>query len=143
MERVIHFELDIAAGARELWSVLTDAAQISRWWEGVHAVKLSDAKPGGIYTLDYESGEPDVCEILENEPGKRLRYRWQSSEPEPTIVEYRLEPIEGGTRLVFHNTGYKPGEKWDRFYQANFVGWLEMMIGVKKLLEGATGGDLK
>ncbi|MCA8916578.1 MAG: SRPBCC domain-containing protein [Planctomycetes bacterium] len=141
MERTIHFEVDIAAPSRDLWSVLTEADQIHVWWEGVHAVKLSDAKPGGIYTLHYEEGKEDVCEILQNDPGKLLRYSWKSSEPQPTVVEYRLSPIEGGTRLVFHNSGYLPGAKWDKFYQANFIGWLKMMLGVKKLLEGAHGGN--
>ena len=141
MERVIHFEIDIAASAREVWSVLTEADQIHSWWEGVHAVKLTDAKPGGIYTLDYESGSEDLCEIIASEPGKLLHYTWKSSEPEPTVVAYELSEIEGGTRLSFRNSGYKPGPKWDKAYHANFIGWLKMMLGVRKLLESAHGNE--
>ena len=91
MEREIRFSITIFAPARDVWNVLTEADQIPRWWEGVHAVNLTDPQPGGIYTLDYESGNPDCCEILESDPGKLLRYRWTSSEPETTTVEYRLE----------------------------------------------------
>lgn len=137
MERAIRFELDIAAPSREVWSVLTEADQIPTWWEGVHAVKLTDPKPGGVYTLDYKAGRPDTCEILESDPGKLLRFRWMSSEPEPTTVEYRLEAREGGTRLHFSNTGYKPGPKWDKVYDANFSGWVSMLLGVRRLLETA------
>lgn len=137
MERAIRFELDIAAPARDLWSVLTDAEKIPTWWEGLHAVKLTDPVPGGIYTLHYESGKPDTCEILQSEPGKLLRFRWQSSEPEPTEVEYRLEEIEGGTRLHFRNSGYGLDQKWNKAFDANFSGWVSMLLGVRRLLEGA------
>ena len=137
MERAIKFELTIHAPAREVWSVLTDAEHIPSWWEGVHAVKVTDPKPGGVYVLDYQSGEPDKCEILQSDAGKLLRFRWTSSEPEPTLVEYRLEAIEGGTRLTMVNSGYKQGGKWARAYDANFVGWVKMLLGVRRLLEDA------
>ena len=137
MDPRIYFELDIAAPPREVWNVLTDAGQIPRWWEGVHAVSLTQPKPGGIYSLDYGKGDPDRCEILESEPGKLLRYKWTSNEPEPTIVEYRLEVADGGTRLCFTNAGLKTGPRWDKFYHANFTGWLEMMLGVRRMLESA------
>lgn len=141
MEREIRFTIDIFAPAREVWNVLTQAEQIPLWWEGVHAVKLTTPDAGGIYTLDYEGGNPDRCEILESEPGKLLRYKWTSSEPEPTIVEYRLESLDGGTRLHFANTGFGRGEGWDKSYEADFTGWLQMMLGVRRLLENAHSGD--
>lgn len=137
MQRSINLQVDIAAPAREVWSVLTEVDKIQRWWEGVHAVSLSDPKPGGIYTLNYESGNPDTCEILESVPGKLLRFRWKSSEPEPTDVQYRLEPHDGGTRLHFTNGPYLANARWDKFHDANFVGWLEMLLGVRRLLEKA------
>lgn len=141
MEREIRFSITIFAPTREVWSVLTEADEIPRWWERVHAVKLTTPKPGGIYTLDYEGGSPDRCEIIESDPGKLLRYKWSSSEPEVTIVEYRLEAIDGGTRLHFANTGLGRGERWDEFYDANFTGWLNMMLGVRRLLERAHRGE--
>lgn len=137
MERSIHLQIDIAAPTREVWSVLTEAENIPLWWEGLHAVKLTNPQPGGIYTLDYQSGNPDTCEILESDPGKLLRFRWKSSEPEPTEVEYRLEAHGSGTRLHFTNGPYKADAKWDKFHDANFVGWLKMLLGVRRLLEAA------
>ena len=141
MEREIRFTASIFAPPREVWDVLTDAERIPLWWEGVHAVNLTTPEPGGIYMLDYEGGNPDRCEILESNPGKLLRYRWNSSEPEPTVVEYRLESDDGATRLHFANTGYGRGERWDKFYDANFTGWIEMMLGIRRLLEAAHSGE--
>mgnify|MGYP002713234730 FL=1 len=140
MQRSIEFSVTIAAPTREVWSVLTEADKIPTWWEGVHAVKLTDPKPGGVYTLDYESGNPDTCEILKSDPGNLLVYRWTSAEPAPTQVEYKLEAIETGTRLTLHNTGYQTGGKWDKVYDANYVGWVKMMLGVRRLLESAHSG---
>jgi uncharacterized protein YndB with AHSA1/START domain len=127
MDRRIYFEVDIASPARDVWNVLTEADQIPLWWEGVHAVKLTDPKPGGA----------DRCEILVSDPGKLLRYKWTSSEPQPTTVEYRLLEMQGGCRLCFTNEGLGRGPKWDRFYDANFTGWLQMMLGVRRMLEVA------
>lgn len=137
MERTIRFEMTMRVPAREVWSVLTDAQKIPLWWEGVHAVQLTTPTPGGVYRLDYEGGNPDECEILDYELGRRLRFRWKSSEPEPTIVEYLLSGTDGVTTVTFVNTGYKEGAAWDRHYDANFVGWLQMFIGIRHLLEVA------
>lgn len=141
MDREIRFSVTIFAPPREVWNVLTEADQIPRWWEGVHAVNLTTPEPGGIYTLDYEGGNPDRCEIIESNPGKLLRFKWTSSEPEATTVEYRLESEGGATRLCLANTGYGRGGQWDKFYDANFSGWLNMMLGVRRLLEAAHNGE--
>jgi uncharacterized protein YndB with AHSA1/START domain len=137
MERSIRFDLSMRVPSREIWSVLTDAQKIPLWWDGVHAVHLTKPSPGGVYRLDYEGGKPDECEILESRLGECLRYRWTSSEPEPTIVEYRLAEVDGGTTVTFINTGYKEGIAWDKYYDANFVGWLEMFLGIRRMLEVA------
>lgn len=136
-DRTIHFEIDIRVIAREVWSVLTDAEKIPLWWEGVHAVQLTDPTPGGLYTLNYKSGKPGECHILGFELGKLLRYRWHSSEPAPTEVEYRLIENGASTRVVFLNSGYQSGPEWDRCYDSNFLGWLKMFLGIRKMLEVA------
>lgn len=137
MERTIRFEVMIRVPAREVWSVLTDAQKIPIWWEGVHAVQLTTPSPGGVYRLDYEGGTPDECEILDYKLGELLRYRWKSSEPEATYVEYRLHEKYGVTTVTFVNTGYKDGASWDRHYDANFAGWLSMFLGIRRMLEVA------
>jgi uncharacterized protein YndB with AHSA1/START domain len=139
MEREIAVSITIFAPAREVWNVLTEADQIPLWWEGVHAVNLTNPEPGGIYTLDYERGDPHRCEILQSEPGKLLRYRWISGEPGPTEVEYRLESLNGATRLHLHNRGYGKGGAWDRAYDNNLDDWAKMLAGVRRLLESAHG----
>jgi uncharacterized protein YndB with AHSA1/START domain len=137
MERAIRFEVMIRVPKREVWSVLTDAQKIPLWWEGVHAVQLTTPSPGGIYRLHYKQGHPDECEILDYKLGELLRYRWKSSEPEPTIVEYHLQESAGATTVTLVNTGYQDGAAWDRAYDANFAGWLNMFLGIRRMLEVA------
>lgn len=134
-ERTIRLEITIHAPTREVWAVLTEADHILTWWEGVAAVSLTSPKPGGVYTLTYDRGKPDSCEILKAEPGTMLRYRWKSSEPEPTNVEYRLIAEGNSTRLSLVNSGYGEGLKWDKAYDANVVGWAKMFLGLRRLLE--------
>jgi uncharacterized protein YndB with AHSA1/START domain len=53
------------------------------------------------------------CEALEMEPPRQMVWSWHRSElDEPTRVEFRLEPIAGGTRLTLMHTGdTDPGTK--------------------------------
>jgi uncharacterized protein YndB with AHSA1/START domain len=48
------------------------------------------------------------CEVLEASPPWLLRYSWIGDEGEsPTIVTYRLEEREGGTRFTCDHTGFR------------------------------------
>lgn len=141
MERTIHFALDVGAPPETVWRLLVEPVEIPRWWEGVREVQLSAPQVGGRYVLVYESGAPDVAEILGRTPGRLLRCRWTSSEPAPTVIEYRLAPHGGGTRLAFTNLGYGDGGAWDVAYRRNFPGWLGMMQSVLALAEGRGGAD--
>ncbi len=136
-ERAIHFELTMRVISREIWSVLTDATKIPLWLERVHAVQLTKPEPGGIYRLDYEGGNADDCRILDYELGTRLRYEWRGTGPAPTIVEYKLDQLDGATHVTFHNSGYGEGAEWDRLHDANFAGWLSMFLGIRRMLEVA------
>jgi uncharacterized protein YndB with AHSA1/START domain len=46
------------------------------------------------------------CEVLALEPPSRMVWSWLSTdEGVPTRVEFRLEPVAGGTRLILKHTG--------------------------------------
>jgi uncharacterized protein YndB with AHSA1/START domain len=141
VNRTIEFQLWIAAEPDEVWRLLAEPDGIPRWWDGLLGVEVGGGEAAPTWTLRYESGVPDECTVLERVPGSLLRYRWRSSEPEPTLVSYRLEPVEGGTRLGFENAGYGDGAAWERCYGVNFVGWLKMLLGLLALLEAAPDAE--
>jgi uncharacterized protein YndB with AHSA1/START domain len=136
MTRDLRFELVIRAPARSLWALLTHPTSIPRWWDRVYRVEPDGPwSVGRTYRLLYEGGTPDTVEILERDEPHRLVFRWTSSEPAPTIVEYALTERQGETVLAFRNSGYGHGGAWDSSHDANFVGWLNMLLGVRRLLE--------
>lgn len=135
--RSISFELTIRAPSHVVWAVLTNAREMPALWEGTKEVHLTKPEPGGIYRLDYEGSDPADCEILEVDLGKRLLFRLQSTTPEPITVEYLLEPAGSQTGVKFTSGGYKEGTRWDKAHDENFAGWLNMFLGIRKMLEVA------
>ena len=97
---------DIAHPVAQVWAALTDPAALAQW------LMVNDFEPliGKRFTL---RGEPTAkwrgwmdCAVLEMEPPRRMVWSWHRSElDEPTRVEFRLEPIAGGTRLTLMHTG--------------------------------------
>jgi uncharacterized protein YndB with AHSA1/START domain len=75
------------------------------------------------------------AEIILIEPPRRLVYRWTSSEPAPTFVEYDLAEDKPYTRLRFRNHPFHAGPDWNRFDDANFAGWLGFAVRMKQLVE--------
>ena len=132
--REIVFQLWIRATPETVWRLLTDPAEIPRW-SYPYAVEIDRLAPGGRMRFVCAEGEDDEAEVLAAEPNRRLAYRWRSSEPEPTEVEVILEPRADYTRLVFRNAGFLEGEAWDHFYEANYSGWLEHHLALKRLAE--------
>ena len=137
MEREIRFGVTVRAPAAAVWPLLTEPRSIPSWWDGLERVTLAGSGAGGVYTLHYASGSPDTCAVAAWEPDRHLSYAWTSSEPAPTQVTFRIEARPGGCALRFENTGYGEGERWDRAYDANFVGWLQMLLAVRRLAGGA------
>ena len=136
-ERDITFALTIRAPGHEVWSVLTNAQQMPALWEKPHEVHLTKPEPAGIYRIGYEGGDPADCEIIEIDLGKRLRFRLKGRAPEPTTIEYVLEAVDDGTHVRVLDRGYKAGARWDTAFDENFAGWLQMFLGIRKMLEVA------
>jgi uncharacterized protein YndB with AHSA1/START domain len=90
----------------KVWAALTDPAALAQW------LMVNDFEPrvGKRFTF---RGEPSAhwrgwmdCVVLEMEPPRRMVWSWHSSElGDPTRVEFRLDPIDGGTRLTLMHTG--------------------------------------
>ena len=136
--RDLCFEIVFRATPDRVWRELTDPAAIPEWWEGVTEVHLDRLGAGGRYRFRFANGTEDTGDVLEVEVGRRLVYRWTSSEPGPTVVEYALEPEEGcrATRVHFANRGFGEGPCWDRAHDEDFRGWLGMFLGIRRRLEG-------
>jgi uncharacterized protein YndB with AHSA1/START domain len=97
----------------KVWRVLTDPALVPLWTatgQGGRPVGFSKE----VGTRFQLVGKPTVgwngvvdCEVLEVREQSLLRYSWRGgAKDDVTEVSCRLEPRDGGTRLVFEHTGF-------------------------------------
>lgn len=80
----------------EFWRAFNDPDLSSRWLP----LGRIGARPGERFTLDDDGRRID-CEVLDAEPGRRLRLSWRESDSAVVSqVTFTLSPGDGGrTRL--------------------------------------------
>lgn len=107
----------------KVWAALTNAEALSAW---LNEIVGFEPVVGCRFEMRcrLDDGSVDVyhCEILELDAPRRMVWSWlleQPGDPSPTRVEYRLEPVGSGTRLVVRHSGDRPDEVAARFRQ----GW--------------------
>jgi uncharacterized protein YndB with AHSA1/START domain len=125
---------DYAHPIAKVWAALTDPAALAHW------LMVNDFEPrvGRRFML---RGEPTAewrgwmeCVVLEMEPPRRMVWSWRRSEmDDPTRVEFRLDPIEGGARLTLMHTGDTDPPTRGRLSS----GWPVKLSQLRSLLEKA------
>ena len=90
-------EVLVPATPAEVWRALTEPELLAAWI-GEEAERL-DLRPGGEVRIGDREGF-----VEELEPEERLSFWWSEGDTETTRVEIRLEPQEGGTRVVVEET---------------------------------------
>jgi uncharacterized protein YndB with AHSA1/START domain len=139
---------DIAAPIERVWRALTDHKAFGQWFgvavEGPFAI--GEPSRGHITYPGYEHVEWDaIVDIME--PPARFAFRWHpyavergvdySAEPR-TRVEFTLEPIASGTRLIVVETGFDalPAHRRADCLRMNDSGWAEQMVSIRNHVEG-------
>ena len=107
---VVSLSATFAAPVSRVWAAWTDPEQIARWFfasDGYSTNNVtSDLAELGRFTIDVRPPEGDVTEIrgfhIEVSPPDRLISTWRgtmSDEQYWTLVDVRIEPLDGGARL--------------------------------------------
>lgn len=133
--REFFFEIQIRATPAKVFRALTDPRLIPKWHYAKKAT-LDRLADGGTYRFKCEHGPDDEAKILDLKKDRLLVYQWTSSEPEPTVVAYILLRQGRYTKLVFVNYGFGHTKVWDKAYDRDFVGWVEIHMKLKRYLEG-------
>jgi uncharacterized protein YndB with AHSA1/START domain len=81
----------------EVWEALTDPEQLEEWF--ANDVEL-DVRPGGGGIFRWDDGDERHATVVIADPGERLVLDWE----EEGTVEFTLEEVEGGTRLLVRET---------------------------------------
>jgi uncharacterized protein YndB with AHSA1/START domain len=125
--------LDLRAAPDRVWSALTDAGELVRWF-GDRADFRADVGYAGW--MEFEGHGRVAMLVEEVDPPRRLAVRW-GREPDAelgvgsTLVEWDLEPLaDGGTRLHLRESGFAdPAGR-----TGNTAGWLSELGELVALL---------
>lgn len=114
-------------GQDDLWSALTDAERIPRWFLPISG----ELRRGGRYQLEGNAGGV----VEECEPPKRFAVTWEMG-PTVSWLEIRLTPATAGTTLeLVHEAPVDP-DFWKQFGPgAVGVGWDLGLLGLGLHLE--------
>jgi uncharacterized protein YndB with AHSA1/START domain len=108
----IEREVLIEAPIETVWSIVTEPAQIARWFASYAEV---DLRPGGDLLLRFESGIDGKGTVEKVERPSLFSFRWVSPEPERdmeaaqghfTTVEFALTAQGEGTLLRVTESGF-------------------------------------
>lgn len=118
--------VEIAAPPSRVFRALT-SDEIVNWWVRLGVFNTTewtgDVRVGGHWrTAGIARGNPYALEgeYLEIDPPRKLVHTYGVGAPwGPTKVEYRLEPIDGGTRLTLRHSGFTSRETTE----GNRIGW--------------------
>ncbi len=121
----------------KLWSALTDAEFMTRYWFGTRCE--SQWTPGSSWRMVHPDGTiTDAGEIGEAEPPRRLVIRWQNQfKPElkaegESLCTMELEPNGTAVKLsITHTIEREPS----KLITAVSGGWPKIVSNLKSLLE--------
>jgi uncharacterized protein YndB with AHSA1/START domain len=130
----IERETTIAAPVERVWTLLTEAEHLGRWFGDTGAE--IDLRPGGAFSLSWEQHGTVRGRVVDVEPNRRFSYRWitvgdrEHADPvegNSTLVEFTLQAEGDGTRLRVVESGFaaldaEAAQQRER-YEDNRRGW--------------------
>ncbi|HQS09719.1 MAG TPA: SRPBCC family protein [Xanthobacteraceae bacterium] len=147
MSNSIEKTIDLKAPVEKVWHALTDHEAFGTWFR----VKLDGpfvpgARSTGQMTVPgYEHVRWNAT-VKQMEPPRLFSYTWHPyaieagvdySGETPTLVEFRLAPIAGGTRLTVTETGFDaiPPHRMPDALRMNERGWSAQMGNIQAYVE--------
>jgi uncharacterized protein YndB with AHSA1/START domain len=140
----IEKRIELRAPVPRVWRALTDPAEFGQWFR----VKLQGpfipgkVTRGQITHPGYEHYKWEVT-VQKMEPERLFSFTWHpyaidnskdySKEP-PTLVEFRLQEVKGGTLLILTESGFNgiPEGRRPEAYRMNGQGWSAQMKNIER-----------
>jgi len=145
----IEKKIVIRAPRQRVWRALTSIEEFSKWFR----VESDDQfAPGArvrmVSTHESCKGVAFYVDIQEMTPERLFSWRWHPGLPEPgvdyskeptTLVEFRLEDVEGGTMVRVVESGFDrlSLERRARIYEGNEAGWQHQMVSLEQYVRTA------
>jgi uncharacterized protein YndB with AHSA1/START domain len=143
MENQIEKRIEIAAPASRVWQALTDSRQFGEWFRVKMDGPFVAGQPlsGQITHPGYEHLRMEIT-VKAMEPERFFSYTWHPyaidpkvdyTKEEPTLVEFRVETIAGGTLLTVTESGFDkiPSARRAQAFKSNDGGWAQQMKNIE------------
>lgn len=139
--------IDLRAPVERVWRAVSDHKEFGTWFrvdlEGPFAV--GQEARGKITHPGYEH-VVWKAKVVAIEPPKRLAFTWHPygidpdvdyDQEEPTLVEFKLEPIAAGTRLTVIESGFDkvPAHRREEAFRMNDGGWAQQVKNIQAHVE--------
>ena len=145
----IEKSVEMKAPVLRVWRALTDHKEFGEWFR----VKLENPfvpgqlTRGAITHPGYEHLKFEVA-VQKMEPERFFSFTWHPfaidpkqdySKETPTLVEFTLEPIAGGTRLRVVESGFHkiPAHRRAEAFRMNEGGWAAQMENIATYVDHA------
>ena len=136
--------IELKAPISRVWRAITDYREFGEWFK----VRLDgpfvagQESTGNITHPGYEHVKWHAT-VKEMQPEKLFSFTWlpyaidpnvDYSGETPTLVEFRLQEIPTGTRLVITESGFDkvPEHRRDEAFRMNEGGWAEQIKNIEK-----------
>jgi uncharacterized protein YndB with AHSA1/START domain len=95
MKDKVQLEATYPQSPDKVWKALTESEKVSRW------LMPTDFKPliGYHFRLETSSGAHVRGKVIEVEVGKLIAFTWNDEDDGESVVVWRVEPVDGGTRV--------------------------------------------
>ena len=146
MNQRIEKQVELKAPVSKVWQALTDHRQFSEWFrvrlDGPFV--LGQLSTGNMTIPGYEHIKWHAT-IRAMEPETYFAYAWHpyAVDPKvdyttetPTLVEFRLQAVPGGTRLTIVESGFEkvPEHRRAEAHRMNTAGWNGQAKNLEKYL---------
>jgi uncharacterized protein YndB with AHSA1/START domain len=126
----IESEVLIEAPVDVVWSIVTEAEHVGRWFSDSAEI---DLRPGGKVVLTWDEHGTFPGRIERVEPPRLISFRWarpagvEPAEGNSTLVEFTLNEEGEGTRLHVVESGFRELDDTDeekaKYAEGNTEGW--------------------
>src|SRR6185312_4021365 len=126
----MRFERFVPRPVERVWGAITIPERLAEWFGDPVEI---DLRVGGKYMVMFPGGTDDLVEgtIVACDPPRVLAFEWLNAAGN-TVVRWELEPVDGGCRLVFGQSGMVP---W--WFLGGSAGWADF---VDDFVSVVTGG---
>jgi len=116
----------IAADQARVWKAITEAEQISQWFDGRMKWEFKPAA-GEKMTFYYNGEVIGQGRVVTADPMERFAFHWTPEPGNPTesLVTFVLEPVAEGTLVTITEAGFEnlPEEVRQKRRDMNGEGW--------------------